>query len=110
MKEPFDRLPKLRISFAIHLGVTQESRTPVNSGIKGGLNVATRGPFIHSLISCLFFFDEENRFFMLFQTYTKLAFGLSDILIITVIVGNRIDSVGFLLQKRKILLYRSIHA
>ena len=38
---------------------------------------------------------------MLFQTYTKLAFGLSDILIITVIVGNRINSVGFLLQKRK---------
>ena len=42
---------------------------------------------------------------MLFQTYTKLTFGLSDILVITVIARNRINSVGSLLFRNRILRF-----
>ena len=41
-----------------------------------------------------FSFSKEDRFLMLFQTCTKLTFGLSDVLVITVIARNRINSVG----------------
>ena len=40
---------------------------------------------------------------MLFQTCTKLTFGLSDILVITVIARNRINSVGSLFFRNMIL-------
>ena len=84
--------------------------------IRGDLNAVTRGPFIRLLISCLFFwrgvngrqevsrhyhdkcffFAKENRFLMLFQTCTKLTFGLSDVfvLFVTVIARNRINGAG----------------
>ena len=39
---------------------------------------------------------KENRFLMLFQTCTKLTFGLSDVFVVTVIVRNRINGVGWL--------------
>ena len=42
---------------------------------------------------------------MLFQTCTKLTFGLSDILVITVIARNRISSVGSLLFRDRILRF-----
>ena len=42
---------------------------------------------------------------MLFQTSTKLTFGLSDILVITVIAWNRINSVGSLLFRNRILKF-----
>ena len=42
---------------------------------------------------------------MLFQTCTKLTFGLSDILVITVIAGNRINSVGSLFFRDRILRF-----
>ena len=38
LKEPFDRLPKLGIYFAIHLRATQESRTPENIEIVARIN------------------------------------------------------------------------
>ena len=40
-----------------------------------------------------FFFAEEDRFLMLFKRCTKLTFGLSDILVITFIAQNRVNSV-----------------
>ena len=43
-----------------------------------------------------FLFAKENRLLMLFQSCTKLTFGLSDILVITVLARNRIKSVGSL--------------
>ena len=42
---------------------------------------------------------------MLFQTFTKLTFGLSDVLVITVITGNRINSVGSLFFRDRILRF-----
>ena len=42
---------------------------------------------------------------MLFQTSTKLTFGLSDILVITVIAWNRINSVGSLLFRNRNLKF-----
>ena len=45
-------------------------------------------------ITLNFLFAKEDRFLMLFQTCTKLTFGLSDVLVITVIARNRINSVG----------------
>ena len=42
---------------------------------------------------------------MLFQTCTKLTFGLSDILVITVIAGNRINRVGSLFFRDRILRF-----
>ena len=42
---------------------------------------------------------------MLFQTCTKLTFGLSDILVITVIARNRISSVGSLLFRDRIFRF-----
>ena len=51
------------------------------------------------------FFEKEDRFLMLFQTCTKLMFGLSDILVITVIARNRINSVGSLFFRDRILRF-----
>ena len=42
---------------------------------------------------------------MLFQTCTKLTFGLSDRLVITVIARNRINSVGSLFFRDRILRF-----
>ena len=42
---------------------------------------------------------------MLFQTCTKLTFGLSDMLVITVIAGNRTNSVGSLFFRDRILRF-----
>ena len=50
-------------------------------------------------------FIKEDRFLMLFQTCTKLTFGLSDILVITVIARNRIKSVGQLFICDRILRF-----
>ena len=129
--------------------------------IRGGLNVATSGCFICSLISCpffwlgvnrrqvvsryhhdlpgfqtkalvtsissdnfriippnctiskacvlrqswIFFFAKEDGFLMLLQTYTKLTFGLSDVLVITVMARNRINSVCWLFFRDRILRF-----
>ena len=51
------------------------------------------------------FFETEDRFLMLFQTCTKLTFGLSVILVITVIARNRINSVGSLFFRGRILRF-----
>ena len=51
------------------------------------------------------FFETEDRFLMLFQTCTKLMFGLSDILVITVITRDRINSVGSLFFRDRILRF-----
>ena len=45
------------------------------------------------------------RILMLFQTCTKLTFGVSDILVITVIARNRINSVGSLFFHDRILRF-----
>ena len=50
-------------------------------------------------------FEKEDRFLMLFQTCTKLTFGLSVILVITVIARNRINSVGSLFFRDRILRF-----
>ena len=50
-------------------------------------------------------FEKEDRFLMLFQTCTKLTFGLSVILVITVIARNRINSVGSLFFRGRILRF-----
>ena len=42
---------------------------------------------------------------MLFQTYTKLMLGLSDILVITVIAWNRINSISLLFFHDRILRF-----
>ena len=42
---------------------------------------------------------------MLFQTCTKLAFGLSDVFIITVFARNRINDVGLLFFRDRILRF-----
>ena len=42
---------------------------------------------------------------MLFQTCTKLTFGLSDVLVITVIARNRINSVGSLFFRDRTLTF-----
>ena len=42
---------------------------------------------------------------MLFQTFIKLTFGLSDVLTITVIARNKIDSVGSLFFRDRILRF-----
>ena len=42
----------------------------------------------------IFFFAKEDHFLMLFQMCTKPMFGQSDLLVITVIAWNRINSVG----------------
>ena len=44
----------------------------------------------------ILFFAKENRFLMLFQTCTKLTFGLSNMLVITVIARSKINGVGSL--------------
>ena len=50
-------------------------------------------------------FEKEDRFLMLFQTCTKLTFGLSVILVITVITRDRINSVGSLFFRDRILRF-----
>ena len=42
---------------------------------------------------------------MLFQTCTKLTFGLSDVFVVTVIAGNRINGVGSLFFRDRILRF-----
>ena len=49
--------------------------------------------------SWIFFFANEDRFLMLFQSCTILTFALSDLLVITVIARNRINSVTSLTKK-----------
>ena len=49
--------------------------------------------------------EKEHRFLLLSQTCTKLTFGLSDILVITVIARNRINSVGSLFFRDRILRF-----
>ena len=56
-------------------------------------------------LNFLFFFAKEDHFLMLFQTYTKLMFGLSDTLVITVIARNRINSVGSLFFHDRVLKF-----
>ena len=51
------------------------------------------------------FFAKENRFFMLFQTSTKLTFGLSDVFVVTVIARNTINGVGSLVFPDRILRF-----
>ena len=51
------------------------------------------------------FFAKENRFLMLFQTCTKLTFGLSDVFVVTVIARNRINGVGSLFFRDRILRF-----
>ena len=51
------------------------------------------------------FFAKENRFFVLFQTSTKLTFGLSDVFVVTVIARNRINGVGSLFFRDRILRF-----
>ena len=41
------------------------------------------------------FFAKENRFLMLFQTCTKLTFGLSDVFVVTVIAVTVVGSLFF---------------
>ena len=53
----------------------------------------------------VFFFAEEDCFLMLFQAYTKMTFGLSDILVITVIARNRTNSLGSLYFRDRILTF-----
>ena len=53
----------------------------------------------------IFYFAEEDRFLMLFQTCTKLTFGRSHILVITVIARNRINNVGSLFFRDRILWF-----
>ena len=50
-------------------------------------------------------FAKENRFLMLFQTCTKLTFGLSDVFVVTVIARNRINGVGSLFFRDRILRF-----
>ena len=57
------------------------------------------------LMKLNFFFVKEDHFLMLFQTCTKLTFGLSDVLVITVITRNRINSVGSLFFRDRILRF-----
>ena len=42
---------------------------------------------------------------MLFQTCTKLTFGLSDVFVVTVIARNRINGVGSLFFRDRILRF-----
>ena len=42
---------------------------------------------------------------MLFQTCTKLTFGLSDVFVVTVIARNRINDVGSLFFRDRILRF-----
>ena len=37
---------------------------------------------------------------MLFQTYTKLMFGLPDVFVVTVIARNRINGIGSFIEMR----------
>ena len=55
--------------------------------------------------SWIFFFAKEDHFLMLFQMCTKLMLGLSNILMITVIAQNRINSIGSLFLCDRILRF-----
>ena len=50
-------------------------------------------------------FAKENRFLMLFQTCTKLSFGLSEVFDVTIIARNRINGVGSLFFRDRILRF-----
>ena len=52
------------------------------------------------------FLQKKTAFLMLFQTCNKLTFGLSDIIVITVIAMNRINSVGSLFFRNRILRFK----
>ena len=52
------------------------------------------------------FLQKKTAFLMLFQTCNKLTFGLSDIIVITVIAMNRINSVGSLFFRNRILTFK----
>ena len=54
------------------------------------------------------FFAKENRFFMLFQTCTKLTFGLSDVFVAIVVTRNRINGVGSLFFRDRILRFGNV--
>ena len=51
------------------------------------------------------FFTRENRFLMLFQACTKLRFGLSDVFVVTVIARDRINQIGWLFFRDRILRF-----
>ena len=51
------------------------------------------------------FSQKGDRSLMLFQTCIKLTFGLSDVLTIIVIARNKIDSVGSLFFRDRILRF-----
>ena len=55
--------------------------------------------------SLIFFFAKGDGFLMLLQTYTKLTFGLSDVLVITVMARNRINSICSLFFRDRILRF-----
>ena len=48
------------------------------------------------------FLQKKTAFFMLFQTCTKLTFGLSDVFVVTVIARNRINGVSSLFFRDRI--------
>ena len=56
------------------------------------------------------FLQKKTAFLMLFQTCNKLTFGLSDIIVITVIAMNRINSVGSLFFRNRILKFKKKYA
>ena len=53
----------------------------------------------------LSFSQKKTTFLMLLQTYTKLTFGLSNVLVITVIARNTINSFGSLFFSGEILSF-----
>ena len=56
----------------------------------------------------LSFSQKKTTFLMLLQTYTKLTFGLSNVLVITVIARNTINSFGSLFLVARSLVLAKI--
>ena len=56
------------------------------------------------------FLQKKTAFLMLFQTCNKLTFGLSDIIVITVIAMDRINSVSSLFFRNRILRFKNKYA
>ena len=56
------------------------------------------------------FLQKKTAFLMLFQTCNKLTFGLSDIIVITVIAMDRINSVSSLFFRNMILRFKKKYA
>ena len=52
------------------------------------------------------FLQKKTAFLMLLQTCNKLTFGLSDIIVITVIAMDRINSVSSLFFRNRILRFK----